>query len=178
MKECEFRMIEDRNRTPGAVVEKDGVHFGFYGSGQERPVLLLYKKGCMEVEAEIPFPQPSPADSLYTMKVKIPAAQYEYNFREGDTVITDPYAGLVCGREQFGQLPPLSPHGIRGGFVTKKFDWGEDVLPEIPYEDAVMYHLHVRGFTMQKNSGVRKKGTFAGLKNKIPYLKDLGVNQV
>ena len=45
VKECEFRMIEDRNRTPGAVVEKDGVHFGFYGSGQERPVLLLYKKG-------------------------------------------------------------------------------------------------------------------------------------
>ncbi|MCD7736137.1 MAG: hypothetical protein LUI07_04110 [Lachnospiraceae bacterium] len=75
-------------------------------------------------------------------------------------------------------MPPLSAHGIRGAFVTGSYRWGNATLPDIPFCDAVMYHLHVRGFTMGRNSGVRQKGTFAGLRQKIPYLKSLGVNQV
>ena len=56
---------------------------------------------------------------------------------------------------------------------------GEDQVPlAIPYEDVIAYHLHVRGFTKQKNSRVRHKGTFLGLQEKIPYLKELGINQV
>lgn len=66
----------------------------------------------------------------------------------------------------------------RGSFLTKSFDWGEDVRPQLAYPDVVMYHLHVRGFTKQKNSGVRHKGTFAGLREKLPYLRELGINQI
>ncbi|MCC8136824.1 MAG: hypothetical protein LIO76_01950 [Clostridiales bacterium] len=114
------------------------------------------------------------------MKVKFPAEDYEYNFRDGNRVVTDPYAGRIAGREVYGQVPSLSPHGIRGAFLTETYRWGDDRLPEIPFCDAVMYHLHVRGFTMHKNSGVGRgqKGTFAGLKKKIPYLLSLGINQV
>lgn len=50
--------------------------------------------------------------------------------------------------------------------------------PQLAYPDVVMYHLHVRGFTKQKNSGVRHKGTFAGLREKLPYLRELGINQI
>lgn len=178
MKNEEFRIVSEGGSVPGAVIEKDGVTFGYYASGADQPALLLYKKGTEKVAAEIPFPQAGATGSFYAMKVKLQPAQYEYNFKEGDTVVTDPYAKKVVGRSVFGQIPEESVHSLRGGFVTKKYNWGSDAAPEIPFGEGIMYHLHVRGFTMQKDSGVRKKGTFAGLKEKISYLKDLGVNQV
>ena len=54
----------------------------------------------------------------------------------------------------------------------------DDTNPCIPREDTIIYELHVRGFTVDPSSGVRHPGTFAGLIEKIPYLKDLGVTAV
>ncbi len=173
-----LKIIADGNRTLGAVPEKDGVHFGYFAAGNGQPELLLYEKNMKEVAARLPFPKSGEGDNFYSMKVKLPLSKYEYNFCEGETVVTDPYARLVRGRERFGETPDSSPHGVRGGFAGQKYDWTGDCVLAIPYHEAVMYHLHVRGFTRQKNSGVRKKGTFAGLQEKIPYLKKLGINQV
>ncbi len=178
MNEINFKITEDNCRQPGAVPMRDGIHFGCFGSGKETPVLLLYKKGTQEIVAELPFPETGAGDLYYAMKVKLPTEAYEYNFREGDRIFTDPYARKICGRETFGTVPADCAHALRGGFMVPKYSWENDRLPAIPFEDAVMYHLHVRGFTMQKNSGVRKKGTYSGLKEKIPYLKKLGVNQL
>lgn len=173
-----FKIIADSNRLPGTAIERDGVHFGYYAAGKEQPALLLYKKGTEEIAAKIPFAEAVNGDNFYSMKVKLQPAKYEYNYCEGETVITDPYATLICGERQFGEIPGSSPHGLRGGFAEEKYNWEGDSFPEIPYHEAIMYHLHVRGFSMQKNSGVRKKGTFAGLREKIPYLSSLGINQV
>ncbi len=178
MSDSEFRVIADSNNVPGISMEKDGVHFGCYAAGQEPPTLLLYKKGTEEIAARLPFPGNEMAGGLYTMKVQLNPAKYEYNFEDGDGVFADPWAKLVVGRERFGRKPEASPHGVRGAFPVKQYDWGEDRLPQIPYDEAIMYQLHVRGFTKQKGSGTRKKGTFAGLRDKIPYLKQLGVNQL
>lgn len=177
MTNTEFKISANYGSGPGATVEKDGVTFGYYATGDERPVLLLYKKGTEEIAAEIPFPEQKNGN-FYGMKVKMQPSQYEYNFREGNQVITDPYAKKIAGRQVFGEIPSGDVHSLRGGFITKNYNWGEECAPQIPFSEVVMYHLHVRGFTMQKDSGVRKKGTFAGLKEKIPYLKELGVNQV
>lgn len=51
-------------------------------------------------------------------------------------------------------------------------------FPEIPAEDLIIYETHVRGFTRDASSGVTAGGTFEGLRQKIPYLKDLGVNAI
>ncbi len=178
VKDIEFKILPDNNLTPGTSLEKDGVHFGYYAREKAVPVLLLYRKGTEEPVAEIPFPGQSVPGAPYVMKIRMRAAQYEYNFLDGSEVVTDPYAKKIVGREVFGVPAPESAHSVRGGFITKVYDWQEDKLPQIPFDEAVMYHLHVRGFTMQKNSGARKKGTFAGLQEKIPYLKSLGINQV
>ncbi len=178
MGESTWKCMEDTRRRPGAYVGRDGVSFGCYSYQGIRPELLLYKKGSNEIESVLPFPETCTADGLYTMKVKIPAAQYEYNYRIGDQVLTDPYAARICGRETFGEEPQDSVCSLRGGFSDRKFNWKDDTFPMIERQDAVMYHLHVRGYTMQNKSGVRKKGTFAGLREKIPYLKALGINQV
>lgn len=57
-----------------------------------------------------------------------------------------------------------------------RIDPGEEESVFIPYEEAVFYKVHVRGYTKKKTSGVNCRGTFAGLKEKIPYLKALGGN--
>ncbi|MBX9581226.1 MAG: glycogen debranching protein GlgX [Gemmataceae bacterium] len=59
-----------------------------------------------------------------------------------------------------------------------RYDWGDDAPPLTPLEDSVIYEVHVRGFTWHPSSGVRFPGTFRGLVEKIPYLKELGVTAV
>ena len=66
----------------------------------------------------------------------------------------------------------------RGRLVFDDFDWQGDRPLETPMEDLVIYELHVRGFTRHASSGVKFPGTFAGIREKIPYLKELGVNCV
>lgn len=60
------------------------------------------------------------------------------------------------------------------------YDWDGDRHPRIPYSTSVIYELHVGGFTRHPNSGVSesKRGTYAGLIEKIPYLKELGITAV
>ncbi len=165
---------------PGAWVEQDGITFSAAVPSEENVNLILYPRGKEEIAQEIPFPRQHYTGIVRTMKVEgISSGEYEYNFRIGDRVTVDPAAHVVRGRDVFGDAGPRGEHQVRGGFVSEDFDWGEDQVPlAIPYEDVIAYHLHVRGFTKQKNSRVRHKGTFLGLQEKIPYLKELGINQV
>ena len=70
------------------------------------------------------------------------------------------------------------PYQHRARLVFDDFDWEGDRPLEMPIEDLVIYELHVRGFTAHPSSGVTRPGTFAGIREKIPYLKELGVNCV
>ena len=176
-------MADKRNsgcRDLGAGVEQDGITFSAAVYSEEPVSLILYHKGSEEVAWEIPFPDWPCAGIVYSMKVPgISPKKYEYNFRIGKKVVQDPAARLVVGRKEFGDLSDRGEHQVRCGFLSERFDWGEEErLLHIRYEDVIAYQLHVRGFTKQKNSRVRHKGTFLGLQEKIPYLKELGVNQV
>jgi isoamylase len=94
-------------------------------------------------------------------------------------IVMDPYAHAIGGRDAWGQTPDWDdgyPHRAR--IVQDDFDWESDRALEIPTEDLVIYELHVRGFTRHPSSGVEHPGTFTGLREKIPYLRDLGVNCV
>ena len=71
-----------------------------------------------------------------------------------------------------------TPYGVRGKISFNSYDWEGDKPLEIPHHNVVAYTLHMRGFTKHRSSKVRKKGTFLGLIEKIPYLQELGVNQV
>ncbi len=77
-------------------------------------------------------------------------------------------------------IDPCARRIVEGVCYTdpERFNWGGDVSPKIPLSDMIIYKLHVRGFTKGKGSGVLSKGTFRGLTQKIPYLRDLGINAV
>lgn len=102
---------------------------------------------------------------------------YQYVDSHSRTVVADPYAGLVHGAKAFGTWQPAIERLIYepGAF---RFDWEQDAPPRVPYDSMILYKLHVRGFTMHPSSKVRHRGTFGAIIEKIPYLKELGINAI
>jgi isoamylase len=93
-----------------------------------------------------------------------------------DVVLIDPYARLLEGASQWsGDGRPRPRHAV---FTEQLFDWGDDQSPRTHLADSVIYELHVRGLTRHPSAGVDHPGTFLGLAEKIPYLKELGVTAV
>jgi isoamylase len=93
--------------------------------------------------------------------------------------LLDPYAKAIGGRDVWGAtLDAEKLYPYRARIVADDFDWGSDRPLEIPMEDIIIYEMHVRGFTRHPSSEVKHPGTFSAIREKIPYLKTLGVNCV
>lgn len=151
-----------------AVVVRDGMDCS----------LILYKKGEQTPLAELPFTEDMRFGDIYAMQLgQFPVQEYEYNYLIDGVVVQDPYARHIHGREQWGVCPD-GVHAVRCGVKFDKFSWNGDRQLELPYEECILYITHPRGFTMDASSKVRHPGTFAGIKEKIPYLKKLGITQL
>ena len=102
-----------------------------------------------------------------------------YNFSEDDKEFVDPYAKCVVGNEIFAAALDCDELNSRSAaLISRDFDWEDDISPKIPYNEAILYLLHVRGFTMDSSSRVKAKGTFRGIVEKISYIKGLGVTSL
>lgn len=110
--------------------------------------------------------------NIYSFAVK-GAATYNYILLNEKEPVRDTYAKIVSGSGIFGKGKTISY-----GVYNEKFDWQNDVKPNYNYEDSFIYKLHVRGFTKHSSSKVKNKGTFAGIVEKINYLKELGITAV
>ncbi|MDO4475825.1 MAG: hypothetical protein Q4B59_03490 [Lachnospiraceae bacterium] len=164
-----------RPRTSG-----EGITFTLVCDPQAEASVVLYKKGSEQILAELPVQPQSEYGYVRCLKVSgAQAATLEYNYRIDGEIVTDPAAPLVVGRAPFGETKTRRPHQIRGGFILDTFAWDpNEKKPALKEEEIVAYRLHVRGYTRHKNSGVSKKGTYRALMEKIPYLQELGINQV
>lgn len=152
-------------------------------AGQDSEVaLLLYKKNGKTPAAEIPFAEEDRTGNVWTLKLEdFPADEYSYNYRIDGKVAQDPCACTIEGRGKFGAPLSGDEHQVRCGFLTREaYDWESDCGPEIPFSDMILYKLHVRGYTKlyKGEMEARKKGTFAGLADMIPYWQELGVNAI
>lgn len=169
----------------GATVRDNGVNFAVIAEREAEIFLCLYRKGdTMPLyEFQIP-PENKIGDVRYIYIEGLNPRQWEYSFfcrektkdgKQKERPLADHYAKKVIGREKWGELPELP---LRYGFLTEKFDWQQDRAPRIPLEDTILYRLHTRGFTKHPSSRVKGKGTFSGVKEKIPYLKELGITMI
>lgn len=180
-------------RMYGACVASNGVSFTINSHGATRCTLLLFKPQASKPYARIPFPDSYRIGDTYSMLVfDIKPDEFEYAFSfdgpyepakgllfNGENVLLDPYSRAVTGQRKWGEKPEGGKDfEYRARVVKSSFDWGNIKQLEQPFEDLVIYETHVRGYTKDKSSGVSAPGTFAGLKDKIPYLKDLGINAV
>lgn len=103
---------------------------------------------------------------------------YEYIYRIDGELAKDIYAVSLKGKRKFGEWERGAAKPFRCGFFAGEFNWGNDVRAFLPLNEVVLYGMHVRGFTMHSSSKVSNRGSFAGIVEKIPYLKDLGINQI
>lgn len=180
-------------RMYGACVASNGVSFTINSHGATRCTLLLFKPQAPKPYARIPFPDSYRIGDTYSMLVfDIKPDEFEYAFSfdgpyepakgllfNEENVLLDPYSRAVTGQRKWGEKPKGGKDfEYRARVVKSSFDWGNIKQLEQPFEDLVIYETHVRGYTKDKSSGVSAPGTFAGLKDKIPYLKDLGINAV
>jgi glycogen operon protein len=94
---------------------------------------------------------------------------------EGLLLGYDPYSGSRDLSLDTRNSAPAAPKCI---VVDDAFDWGDDCAPDIPFEELVIYEVHLKGFTAHPSSGVRQPGTYLGFIEKIPHLVELGVNAV
>ena len=91
-------------------------------------------------------------------------------------LILDPYAKAVTGQRAWGAAKTIGAYHAR--VVRDSYVWKKADFPKTRMEDTIIYELHVRGFTRHRSSGVKYPGTFAGIIEKIPHLKNLGVTAV
>jgi glycogen operon protein len=177
----------------GATLVPEGVNFSIFSRHATYCELVLYRKDEVEPFAIIPFPEEFRIGNVYTMVVfDLDFENTDYAFHMDGPVdhraghwfdrripLMDPYARMIGGRDEWGKEPDWSkPYPHRSRVFFDDFNWENDKALEIPMEDLVIYEMHVRGFTAHPSSGVKHPGTFDALAEKIPYLKELGVNCV
>lgn len=175
----------------GATAIPGGVNFTVQSVHGTSCELLLFHRMEEEPFAVIPFPENYKIGQVYSMIVyHLNIEEFEYAYRvdgphdpkngfiyNRSKYLLDPYAKAVTGQSNWGEKIGRGNH-YKARVVADSFDWQKTRAPLIPMEDLIIYELHVRGFTKHPSSEVKAPGSFAGLMEKLPYLKDLGVNAV
>lgn len=166
---------------PGANKMAEGYNFAVEVPDGAEASLVLYYKGAKVPTREISFTSEDRLGKVRSLMVAgIKAKEYEYNFRIDGRIVQDPCAYSIRGREHFGAaMDAEDEHRIRCGFLPENsYDWEGDCAPSIPYEEMILYKIHVRGYTKQYKLPAKEKGTFRGLIGMIPYWQSLGINAV
>ncbi len=173
----------------GARITNKGINFTIHTHFGTSVELLLFHPGEDEPYAILPFPEAYRIGDVYSMIVfGLNHEDFEYAYRvdgpynpqkghlfNKNNILLDPYARYVSGQEIWGKRKTQS---YRARVVRDVFDWGDMPQSSKALSELIIYELHIRGFTQHPSSNVINKGTFAGLKEKIPYLKELGINAV
>ena len=185
----------------GATVYPNGVNFCIFSKQAEALELLLFSSPAASTPHQViplnrkehrtfyywhVFVEGIGAGQVYAYRAYGEFAPMRGLHFDSDKVLLDPYACAIVGWENYDRQAAMQPgdncaYALRGVVVDiSTYDWEDDIPLEIPYADSVIYELHVGGFTRHPNSGVApdKRGTYAGLVEKIPYLKDLGITAV
>jgi len=186
-----FQLRAGRPFPFGATIVAGGVNFSVFSRYATGCTLVLFERGKLQPLVEIPFFDGFRIGNVYSMIVfGIDVENIEYGYRmdgpldpsaghrfDQSKILLDPYARAIGGRDVWGQEPNWSNKlQYRGRLVLDDFDWAGDCPLEVPMQDLIIYEMHVRGFTRHSSSNIKFPGTFAGIREKIPYLKALGVN--
>ncbi len=173
-----YRTVKDDSRVYplGATAIEGGVHFSVVSEGGPC-ALVLFEKGKKKPAAKLEFPENSRMGDVWNMTVSGEFSGIEYCYEINGKLAADPYGREFSGREQWGN-PSQVKNTLRASVLTEEYDWEGDVPLAYPYEDCVIYRIHPRGFTKHSSSKAENRGCLAGIREKIPYLTELGITTV
>ena len=193
-----FAVVQGEPHPLGATPSAEGVNFSLFSENATGVELLLFAAHDSPQPFQVIRLDPYVNKTFHFWHVFVPGlragAHYAYRV-EGpfdpsaghrfntNKVLIDPYAhgntetlwsrASACGPDD------NVTSSMRSVVIdTSGYDWEGDQPLDRPLEDTIIYEMHVRGFTRSASSGVQHPGTFAGLIEKIPYLKNLGVTAV
>jgi isoamylase len=177
----------------GTTVHRKGVNFSIFSKHATGCALLLFEPGSTEPAATLPLdPRTNRTGQVWHIFVEGLDVGAHYAFRfdmqpnpnpdvyrfDPSKRLLDPYARVLSGGAKWGDFE-VGFQPRRHCVVTENhFDWAHDQPLNIPLVDSIIYEMHVRSFTRHPSSGVAHPGTFAGLIEKIPYLKKLGTTAI
>lgn len=153
--------------------------FRTVSSGESLALKLYSGERCVR---SIPFDASEKIGDVWTLRLREELKGLSYTYENEQGEFSDIAANIFSGRERFGRaadgLKPL--RALIGDEPEVQTEWEKDRPLCIAPEDNIIYRLHVRGFTMDRASGLskEKRGSFAGIIEKIPYLSELGINAV
>ncbi len=177
----------------GTTIRRRGVNFSIFSRHATSCTLVLFHPGAEDPYVEFPLdPLANRTGQVWHVFVEGVDTDVQYGYRfdmqpnpdptvyrfNPDYVLLDPYARALSNGSAWGQFKPGARPYRNSLLVENHFDWEKDQPLNIPLVDSVIYEMHVRSFTRHASSGVAYPGTFAGLIEKIPYLKNLGVTAV
>jgi len=188
---CGFKVRPGFYEVPGATRVPGGVNFTIQSVNATSCELLIFGKNKDNPYAILKFPENYRIGYVYSMVVfGLDISKFEYAYRmdgpydptkgllfNKNAILLDPCAKAVTGQKVWGRKR-RNKNIYKARVVADLFNWKSTSQPQIPPEDLVIYELHVRGYTIGNKAGVEFPGTFEGLAEKIPYMKELGINAV
>ncbi|MBD3226477.1 MAG: glycogen debranching protein GlgX [Caldithrix sp.] len=183
----------------GASLVRDGINFAVFAPYAKTVSIVIFGECHTDILAEFPlddrfnrtgniwhaFINGLDAGIRYGYRVQCEdSIQQKGVFCKEDIILLDPYSKATCGGRKWGTPLRINryqkEHTFRLSLITddRDFDWEADQPLNTPLKDTIIYELHVRGFTKKENASVKHSGTFKGLTEKIPYLKELGITAI
>ncbi len=179
----------------GSSARREGVNFSVFSKHATEMTLVLFVPGEADPVLELPLDaRYNKTGDVWHVLVSGLDPGIEYGFRAdsevppGSTllrfdprrILIDPYSKSVAGLEKWGEVAGAKGRleRLRSRVIDEEFDWGHEHPLAVPLADSIIYELHVRGFTRHASSGVAHPGSFRGVVEKIPYLRELGVTAV
>ena len=185
----------------GVTPTAHGYNFSIYSKNATGCFLVLFEPSVTDAVQEIELlPEWNKTGNVWHVEVLGAGDDIRYGWRmTGDNaakvgnmfakerILVDPYAKALTGGAKWGEPQirrEIKPQKDYSEFIrrcavgTEEFDWKGSRPVTRALEDTVIYELHVRGYTIMENSGVKHNGTYSGLVEKIPYIQDLGVTAV
>lgn len=174
-----MKRIKGKPQPFGAVVEGSRVNFALQVPAGKTCRVLLYKAGEEKPGHCFDLPEEDGIGEVRFLGIEgLEPEKYEYNYEIDGKVYVDPYVREISGKKIFGRRRDDKEHQVRGKLVSDAYDWEGDRRLHLAWKDVVAYSLHIRGFTKHSSSKAAHKGTYQGVIEKIPYLKELGINQI
>lgn len=182
----------------GADLKRGGINLAVFSSNADSVSVVLFEPSNHKPIAEFPLdPRFHRTGDIWHVLIKGLNSNIEYGYRmdkhpndakqihrfDSSRILIDPYAKAISGGEVWGEINNRNSDSVfcrnlRSLVINDDFDWGFDQPLNIPIADTIIYELHVRGFTRHESSNTKYPGTYAGLIEKIPYLKELGITAV
>jgi isoamylase len=182
----------------GARVQGAGVNFCVFSRYAQEIDLLLFENDSSTEPYEVIrldpkvhrtfffwhiFVEDLPEGTFYNWRVRGVCDTRTIGCRiDGDKALLDPWAVTVSDRlwnREIASRPGDNvATAIRARVVRDQYDWEGDSPLHIPLNAAIIYEMHVGGFTHHPSSGVAHPGCFGAVIEKIPYLQDLGITHV